>query len=61
MLLRTINGELWYSSDEAGEWKKVDLEGAVIFSMVHEFDPMRVGYYEYNQMMISINTNYYYQ
>ncbi|RKP09905.1 hypothetical protein THASP1DRAFT_13625, partial [Thamnocephalis sphaerospora] len=41
MLLRTMAGELWNSKNEAGAWTRVSLDGAVIFSAVHEFDPMR--------------------
>ncbi|KAI9596915.1 hypothetical protein BDF19DRAFT_437196 [Syncephalis fuscata] len=41
MLLKTMNGQLWHSPDEAANWKLVKLKGTVIYAATHPTDPLR--------------------
>ncbi|KAI8050565.1 hypothetical protein BDF22DRAFT_695641 [Syncephalis plumigaleata] len=35
MLLKTLDGHLWRSSDEAASWKKIKLTGSVVYAATH--------------------------
>ncbi|RKP23485.1 hypothetical protein SYNPS1DRAFT_30766 [Syncephalis pseudoplumigaleata] len=41
MLLKTLDGHLWRSPDEAASWQLVKLAGSVIYAATHPTDPLR--------------------